>query len=197
MNTSPSIEAADSFNAAAARDGWPGLCDAALDFAAPDLKELLSTWLRFADADGIPTRSQISARVLKPYLSRVAIYERVPTNGGGRRYRARLVGSDAALVIGNLTGKFLDEAVPASFLPRWYTSLDVTLAARRPLRFLTRSDTNRMEFLVAEYFSAPMLDSNGAPNLVLGCGRYDGQRQWADIERDLRKGASAKSLSAV
>ena len=51
------------------------------------------------------------------------------------------MGTAFAQILGDLTGKFIDEAVPAEFVPRWHASLDATLATGAPLRFLGREDT--------------------------------------------------------
>ena len=190
MNMVSSFDSAESFNLTASREGWPAFCDPGLEFASPELSDVLVIWERFAQDGRVPSRSQFSPRVLKRFLRNVAIYEHVQVGRDDRRYRVRLVGSSMVEVVGNIAGKYLDEAIPASFLPWWYASLDATLGARRPLRFLTRSDTNHREFLVGEYFSAPMAAVDGSASMVLGCSNYDGRDPWSIIEqkRALQRG---------
>jgi hypothetical protein len=181
MEQPVSVQNAAEFNALAAREGWPTLCDRTVHFDRPELAALLSLWHQKAGPSGIPARADMTPRVLKPFLRDVAIYERVSDGAGSRRYRVRLLGDTVAHVMGDLTGKFIDKAVAPKFLPRWYASLDATLAAGAPLRFLSRSDTNDMSFLVAEYFSAPLLGPDGTPSMVLGVAHYDGARGWDDV----------------
>ena len=175
------IQSAAEFNALAAREGWPTLCDRTLRFDYPEFVSLLSLWQQKVGPSGLPARAEMTPRVLKPFLHDVAIYERVLDGSGGRRYRVRLLGDNVGRVMGDLRGKFVDDAVAAKFLPRWYASLDATLGAGAPLRFLSRSDTNDMSFLVAEYFSAPLLGPDGTPSMVLGVAHYDGARGWDDV----------------
>jgi hypothetical protein len=178
------IASAAEFNALAAREGWPTLCDRTLRFDRPELASLLSLWKQKAGSSGIPARADMTPRVLKPFLHDVAIYERVLDGAGGRRYRVRLMGDNVGRVMGDLAGKFIDQVVAQKFLPRWYASLDATLGAGTPLRFLSRSDTNDMSFLVAEYFSAPLLGPDGTPSMVLGVAHYDGARGWDEVAEE-------------
>ncbi len=181
------IAGAADYNDAALRESWPTLCDVTLDFGQPDLGRLLAVWRSQAGESGIPPRQAMSPRVLKPFLRDVALYERLAGNDGGRRYRVRLMGTGFAQIVGDMTGKFVDEAVPAEFLPRWHAALDATLAARVPLRFLGREDTNHMAFLTGEFFSAPLAADDGQLNLVLSAARFSGRQPWEEVEAETRK----------
>ncbi len=120
----------------------------------------------------------MTPRVLKSQLPHLAIYEKIESAGEGRRYRVRLMGTKFADVMGDMTGKFIDEAVPAEFIPRWYAALDAVTDSLAPLRFLSRSDTSNRQFLYGEFFEAPLLDDDGAPSLVLACGVYSPLTSW-------------------
>jgi hypothetical protein len=127
----------------------------------------------------------MSPRLLKSFLRDVALYERIG-DGGDRRYRVRLMGTSFAQILGDLTGKYLDEAIPETLQPRWYGALDATLATRAPLRFVGREDTNQMTFLTGEFFSAPLTADDGQLNLVLGAARYSGKRPWIEVDAEVR-----------
>jgi len=180
-------DAASAYNAQARREGWPSLCDHSLAFCASELVDLAALWQNLGQASRIPARTQFSPHALKPHLRNVAIYERVLHESGERTYRVRLMGSSMTEVLGNLTGQCLEEGIPPLFLARWYAALDATLEAEAPLRFLARSDTNHMEFLVAEYFSAPMRGPDGSVSMVLGSAQYDGARPWPIVESEARR----------
>jgi hypothetical protein len=182
----PVIGDADEYNRAANAGGWHSLCDVTLRFLHPDLVKLHDLWKSEVSGNAIPLRRTMSPRLLKSFLRDIAIYERVG-EGPARRYRVRLMGTAFAQILGDLTGKFLDEAVRAEILPRWYAALDTTLGARVPLRFLGREDTNQMSFLTGEFFSAPLMSDSGEVNLVLGAARYSGKRPWEEIDADARK----------
>jgi hypothetical protein len=174
------------YNAAAVREGWHSLCDPTLQFSHPELTKLLELWRTHAGATGIPPRREMSARMLKSMLRDVAIYERVPSPSG-RRYRVRLIGSGFAQIVGDLTGKFIDEAVATAMVSRWHGALDATLGAAAPLRFVGREETNGMIFLTGEFFSAPLMADDGQVNLVLGSARYSGKRPWPEVEAETRQ----------
>lgn len=183
----PVVGSVAEYNARAARDGWHSLCDPSLAFNHPDLAKLWELWHSEAGEDGVPHRRVMSPRLLKSFLRDIAIYEQLIEADGRRRYRVRLMGTAFAQILGDLTGKFLDEAIPAEFLPRWHASLDVTLATGVALRFLGREDTNHMTFLTGEFFSAPLLADDGRKNLVLAAARYSGKRPWEEVDADARK----------
>jgi hypothetical protein len=175
------------YNAASRRGDWHSLCDPTLAFVHPDLTKLLDLWRSETGEAGIPPRRVMSPRLLKSFLRDIAIYERLETPDGRRRYRVRLMGTAFAQILGDLTGKLVDEAVPARFVDRWHGALDVTLAVRAPLRFLGREDTNGMTFLTGEFFSAPLIADDGQMSLVLAAARYSGKRPWEEVDAEARK----------
>ncbi len=77
------------------------------------------------------------------------------------------MGTKFADVMGDMTGKFIDEAVPAEFIPRWYAALDAVMATPRAAGAFCRARIRRTgRFLYGEFFEAPLLDDDGAPSLV-------------------------------
>jgi hypothetical protein len=177
---------AAEYNRAAKAGDWHSLCDVTLKFMHPDLIRLHEIWKREAAGSGIVSRKVMSPRLLKSFLRDIALYERIG-EGSTRRYRVRLMGTSFAQILGDLTGKFLDDTIPEALLPRWYAALDATLGTRAPLRFLGREDTNQMTFLTGEFFSAPLTADDGQLNLVLGAARYSGKRPWSEVDAEVRK----------
>ena len=180
-STLPDIASADDFNRTATQQCWPMLCDPTCEFANAKVRELLALWRDLTHGGNVPFRSEMTARRLHSLMPSVALYERVDGDGGSRRWRVRLMGSTIVHVLGEMTGKFLDESVPEEFLPRWYAITDVTLAVGAPLRVLIRSDTFGKPFLIAEQFCAPLRADDGTANIVLMVGSYNSTRPWADI----------------
>lgn len=181
----PPITSAQAFNTAAAEQGWPGLCDASCDFTTPELSNLLSLW-RSEAANGIPARAVLTARKLQSFMRNIAIYERIG-EGDQRRYRVRLMGSGIVQYYGELTGKFMDAAVPEQFLSRWYGLCDVSLFLGAPVRLLLRADTVDKSYMVAECLCAPLAADNGAPKFVLTGMIFDGRRPWSVVVADARQ----------
>jgi hypothetical protein len=185
----------DAFNARASREGWGSLCDPCLAFRCPELSRMLALWREKAGEKPVPARGDFSLRCLKDFLRDVAIYERVLLSTGHCRYRVRLMGTAFAETMGDLTGKFLDEAVPEAFLPRWYAALDAAFEANAPLRFVARSDTANKSFLIAEYFEAPLVSEGGETNLVLAASHFSAKESWTEalaVEHTARMAAQPR-----
>jgi hypothetical protein len=191
------LAVSSAFNAKAAREGWGSRCETQLEFHCPELSAIHTLWREKAGTRPIPARQDFSLRCVKTYLRDVAIYERTVTEEGRCRYRVRLMGTTFAETMGDLTGKYLDEAIPESFLPRWYAALDATLDAGVPLRFVARSDTAGKSYLVAEYFEAPLLDDNGAASMVLACSHFSALATSTELVAGTNIGPVARSVSAA
>ncbi|HSC18363.1 MAG TPA: PAS domain-containing protein [Rhizomicrobium sp.] len=189
MGTGAATEASERYNARARAEGWASVCDAELAFQRLEFRVLIATWRAIA-ANHMPSRRDFTPRNLKSLLRNVAIYERV-TNGKVR-WRVRLMGTAFSDVMGDLTGKFLDEAIPPEHLCRWHAALEAAMAAGAPLRFISRADSVGQPFMVGEYFEAPILNDDGQPNMILAAGLF-APRHWADVmaREPLRHAAAA------
>jgi hypothetical protein len=166
--TSPA-EAAGLYNALAETEGWHSACYAALDLRRRDLVDMLAIWRRFAAQASVPMRRDLTPRILRAHLSDVAIYER---SQDGARYRIRVMGTRMASVLGDLSGRYVDEAVPARFLKRWHAAPDAVLAAGAPLRFVSRTETVGKPFITGEYLMLPLIGDTGSMDTVLSCAAY-------------------------
>ncbi len=164
------MEAGKRFNARAQAEGWSSTCDESLAFARLELRSLLSVWRGFAIGERVPSCKDFTPRVLKSLLRNVAIYERV-TNGKVR-YRVKLMGTAFTDVMGDVSGKYLDEAMPKEFLPRWSAALDSVLDAGMPLRFVAKSDTGKKAYLCGEFLGAPLLSDENSPTMVLAAAHF-------------------------
>jgi hypothetical protein len=181
----PEIASVEAFDRAATENNWPLLCDESCAFTSPMLADLLALWRREAAA-GIPARSAMTARKLQPYMRSLAIYERMG-EGDKRRYRVRLMGSGIVQYYGELTGKFIDDAVDGKFLPRWYALSDLTLGLGKPVRLLLRADTFDKAHMVAEYLCAPLKADGDAVRFVLLGMQFDGHTPWNQVEAETRE----------
>lgn len=183
----PEITTASDLNELAKRRGWAVLCDVMCRFTLPSLAELHSLWRSKAGPGGIPERSEMTPRLLKPYMNMLTLHERVAHPDGSWRYRVRLMGSGIAQVIGEVSGKFYDEFLPAKAVPRWNAMNDATLGHGAPVRTLVRADALDKTYLTGEFFSAPLLARDGTASLVLAVGRFDGKRRWEDVAAETRR----------
>ena len=177
MTGNGAIDPSAHFNTLAKAEGWAGVCDPTLAFRRGELATLSALWRQAGGDKAVPKRADMKPSLLKFYLPHVVIYERVIADAV-RRYRVRLMGTQFAQVMGDLTGKFLDEGLPEAFMPRWNAALDSVLDSATPLRFVSRSDTANKSYLVGEFFEAPLLAENGEMNLVFAAGFFTAAESW-------------------
>lgn len=177
MDDAAAVKACEKYNARACAEGWLSACDAALDFHRVEFRVLIATWRSFATHQ-LPSRKDFTPRSLKALQRNVAIYERVVN--GHVRYRVRVMGTAFSDVMGDVTGKFLDEVMPTEYLASWHGALDTVLEAGTPLRFVSRAGTFGKPVLAGEFFEAPILTDEGSPSMVLSAGLF-APRHWADV----------------
>ena len=171
MTTCDPHDAAAAYNRLAKEEGWQSTCHAALTFQRQELCELLEIWHGLAHADRLPRRKDLTPNLLRAYLPNISVYEFVEA-GDERRWRARVMGTRFNEVLGDFTGKFFEDAMPARLARRWNAAPDATLAARAPLRFVSRSETANKGYITGEYLMAPLLGDDAAANTVLSCGFF-------------------------
>lgn len=159
------------FNAKAQAKGWPLHVDCVCDFEQPKLRELLALWQSLAD-NGVPPRAALDMRRLKPYARNVAILEK-NTTADGHQYRFRLFGSALTMLLGEHTGRTLDETVLPEMLPGWIAFYDAVLAGRRPMRLVSYYHRPNADFLMGEIFAAPLADDAGVVRMVLSATFVD------------------------
>lgn len=122
----------------------------------------------------MPTRSDITPRDLKDILRTVLLFERVSQNPS--HYRWRLIGTGLTSILGENTGKTLEESLPTEHIERWTECGDMILEGGQPLRFLGRVHINGREYLDAENLFVPLANDNGEPSFILGQCRYTPRR---------------------
>ena len=144
-------------------------CDGALVFERPELNALRDVWQTFAAADRLPRRSDFGARVLKPFLRNIMIVEREFTGPAQWRYKMRLEGTAMVEMIGESTGKYLDECYAPEFLPRLIAPYDAVLEQRVPMRVVVELKTPRLDYLTAESLIAPLANARGETAFALRC----------------------------
>ena len=164
------LDAVAAFNALSARENWEQQCDPTLTFAHSDFPVMLDIWKKQADGKPMPMRRSMTPRALKGFLPRVAINERVSIHPP--RFKWRLMGTQVAQVLGERTGKYMDEDAPPRQVARWNASLDLVLRTARLMRFCGRVLANNKTFLASELLFMPLSDDTGAPCFVMGFGHY-------------------------
>lgn len=168
------VVAAKALNQRAVQENWHHFCDPTLSFTGSDYETLLTLWRNKAAGRPMPARSEITARDLKDILRNIFICERVSTHPS--RYRWRLVGTSLTSILGENTGKPVEETVPAEHLPRWIACGDMVLDGGQPMRFLGRVHINGRQYLDAENLLVPLSNDAGEPSFILAQCRYTPRR---------------------
>src|SRR5580698_2446683 len=162
-------DAAEILNAKAVAEGWPLQCDSTLVFDRPELTMLRDVWRSRAAKVGLPTRNDLGADALKSVLRHLSMLERVIDAERGSRYRILHMGGYLAAVMGEKTGSFIDENIPAQLLPRWTTPFDTVLETRTPLRVISNFEHEKLDYATGESFLAPLSSETGEANLLMSC----------------------------
>ena len=68
----------------------------------------------------MPARTSLTRTLLKRHMPYLAIYERIDTSP--ERYRVRLMGTRFAQTFGDLTGKIVDDVIPATRVKRFHAA---------------------------------------------------------------------------
>jgi hypothetical protein len=148
-------ETADQFNRFAEHMSMPARCDASLSFEALNLADAAALWREKADGHTPPERSDFNARTLKAFLPNVIIADRID-EGSKLRYRFRLMGTAISELLGEHTGKFVDEAVISPFRERWFGVLETANKAGAPLRIFGRLEYRQQNYIAMEMVVAPL-----------------------------------------
>ena len=170
MSSPPTRDPLDVIRMQSDSNGWGGTFEYATKFDEPDLNTVLALWHAKAKG-GIPARTALTARDLAHVLPNLWMVEAV-REGARVRYRVRRSGTAVASVMGDMTGRFLDEAIPPPLVSRWEAAAGAFLACARPIRFTTTIDLPHANFFRSEAFHAPLLDAVGAQTILMGVSYF-------------------------
>jgi hypothetical protein len=181
----PVSQVVERFNQTAHANGWPVLCDPYCRFIDPKLNDAAQLWREKAQS-GIPYRHDMTVRLLQPFVSQLSIYERQRLPDGATRWKARLMGTDVALAMAEMSGKYIDEVLKPEFLPRWKLTGETLLEHGGPLRFLRRVDSFGKRYMVGEDFAAPLLNDRGQMEISMSVSSFDIFDPWEIVEQKTR-----------
>ncbi len=156
----------DVLNARARSGGWTFTCDRQLDFDSPKLRAVLALWQARASPGNLPARADFTARDLKDVLADLSFCDIIDA-GDRDRYRCRYIGSHPVHYFGEMTGTFMDEVLPPPALERTTACYETIVEARYALRFVTRFSMDKINFLTAEIFGAPLACDGVVPDIIM------------------------------
>jgi hypothetical protein len=168
-------DAVDALNAQALRRKWSFTCDRHLQFEAPELSATLALWRSRALDGRLPTRAEFSMRDLKHVARDLTILD-VVRDEHRTRYRCRNIGSHAVSYLGEMTGRFLDEALPALAYERTAACYATIIEARCPLRVVTRFSMDKINFMTAEFIGLPLASGGVTIDMVMSVTHFRNHR---------------------
>ena len=133
----------------------PIIVDYDLQFRRPRLGAALAYWRSRCRNGTMPARSDLDPVDMREFLASVILAE-VVAGRRGPEIRIRLAGTEIEAIFGPITGKPLAEALPPDMVARWALLADAVLAARGPVRFVTRIAYRDQDFVTAEVLAAPL-----------------------------------------
>jgi hypothetical protein len=140
-------------------------------FDCPKLGWFDALWRERAALRPLPRRSDFTVRMLAPFLFNMTIVERFVTPQG-RRYRYRLFGSGLAERMGDCTGRFVEEVLPAEKVQPWCEAYDQVMAAQEPVHFLAPFGLPGLDHLMVETVLAPVAAEDDTPLGFLGVAYF-------------------------
>ena len=124
-------------------------------------------WQSARVARAMPARKDISPQAMRAFVSHVALVELRAGSGGKLDYVMRLAGARIEDVFGSITGRALQEFMPAQIESRWRWTMDKAVAAAAPLRVSSRVAFGDKTWLQAEVLLAP-LGNAGTVSMLFG-----------------------------
>lgn len=131
-----------------------------LVFRCAETNAAAAYWQSKLQGRTIPARADIDPIEMRAFLPHVGLIETPDGSPARPNYRITLAGTAIEEVLGPLTGRLLQEAVPPVIARRWRSLYNVVLAEAVPLRAVSRVSFAARNYLMGEVLAAP-LSSDG------------------------------------
>lgn len=150
--------------------GAPWFGTFVLDFATPQLQRGAAAWAARRGARTMPSRADLTIRDLKSLLPNLCFIDIV--RGETVRFRVRLMGSCLDEMVAPMTGRFIDDVVPAHFAHKWSSQWQPAIDARKPMRAVGRVEFAGRRWYVAESLYAPLAGDGETPDMLMVAAYY-------------------------
>lgn len=151
--------------------GAPWFGGFSLDFATPQLARTIEVWRAKRVARTMPARGDFSIADLKFTLGNLGFLD-IVRDDGRMRFRVRLQGSVLDELVAPMTGRFIDEIIPAHFVQKWTGQWMPAIEQRAPMRAVGRVEFAGRRWYVAESLYAPLADDGETPNILMVVAYY-------------------------
>lgn len=151
--------------------GAPWFGSYALDFATPQLTQAAAVWAAKRGSRTMPSRGDLGIRDLKLVLPSITFLD-IVREGERVRFRVRMMGSLLDELVAPITGRFVDEVLPAHFAQKWATQWMPAVDGRKPRRAAGRVEYAERHWYVAESLYAPLAEDGETPDILMVVACY-------------------------
>ena len=130
-------------------------------FRCAENQAAIAYWQSKCRGRAMPARADIDPTEMRPFLPHVGLVETPDGSAARPDYRIALAGSAIESVLGPLTGRLLQEAVPPMIARRWRSVYEVAVTEAVPIRATSRVSFEAKNFLMAELLVAPLTGDPG------------------------------------
>lgn len=125
-------------------------------FRCAENQAAIAYWRSNCRGRAMPARGDIDPTEMRPFLPHVGLVETPDGSPARPDYRIALAGSAIESVLGPLTGRLLQEAVPPVIARRWRSIYEVVVTEAIPIQATSRVSFEAKNFLMAELLVAPL-----------------------------------------
>ena len=131
--------------------------DPTLAFSRPENRKALAYWKSICGERGMPTRSDLSPRGMRDFITHVNLVDVWPASGGGSvDYEIALQGSHGREVLGHLVRRKFSAGLSQMTARRLRECLNVVRDCGRPVRVSSRVTAAGKSWLDSESFMGPL-----------------------------------------
>ncbi len=125
-------------------------------------------WRSRCGSSWAPQRTDIAPAAMRKFIAHVGLVT-IESAGGRNLYTIRHAGTEWENVFGPMSGKRLDEFLPAAIENRWRDVFDSVCGAMAPLRVTTRIEFRGKTWLRTELFVAPLRGADDSLPMLFIC----------------------------
>jgi hypothetical protein len=125
-------------------------------FRAIENRAALDYWRSKCRGRRMPARSEIDPTEMRSFLPYVGLIETPTGTAALPDYRIAVAGAAIEAVLGPLSGRLLQEAVPPVVAKRWRSVYQIVMIEAIPLQAVSRVAFEAKNFLMGELFVAPL-----------------------------------------
>ena len=138
-----------------------------LAFMRPENRKAHAYWNSICGERAMPTRSDLSPRGMREFITHVNLVDVWPASGGPVDYEVTLQGSHGREVFGHLVRRRFSAALSEVTARRLRECLNLVRDSGRPVRISSRVTAGAKFWLDSESFMAPLSDQSEKVSTIM------------------------------